>query len=178
MWGRLSRYNLWAMNRFWSGVGGSVLVCALVLSAPALAQIIKGTNGDDKLIGTKNADRLIGKDGDDTLRSSEGKDVVFGNEGNDFIKSGQDFDEIKAGKGDDEIHTRDGELDNINCGPGEDTVLAERSRTTARVRAVKASSGRGLLGVRARRRREVLPPPESARRTTEGITTRDAAANA
>ncbi len=113
------------MNRFWSGVAGLVLACALVLAAPALAQIIKGTNGDDKLIGTKNADRLVGKDGNDTLRSSEGKDVVFGNEGNDFIKSGQDFDEIKAGKGDDEIHTRDGELDYINCGPGEDLVLAD-----------------------------------------------------
>ena len=50
---------------------------------------------------------------------------MLGNEGKDFIKSGKGFDEIRAGKGDDEIHTRDGKPDQIKCGPGEDTVLAD-----------------------------------------------------
>ncbi len=102
-----------------------MLVCALVMAAPALAKVLKGTSGDDKLIGSKNGDKLIGKGGDDILRSSEGGDLVIGNKGDDFIKSGKGFDEIRAGKGDDEIHVRDGKPDQIDCGPGNDTVLAD-----------------------------------------------------
>ena len=107
------------------GVIGLVLVCALVLAAPAIAKILKGTPGDDKLIGSNNGDKLIGKGGDDILRSRKGGDLVIGGSGNDFIKSGKAFDEIRAGKGNDEIHTRDGKPDQIDCGPGDDTVLAD-----------------------------------------------------
>ena len=103
-----------------------LLVCALVFAGPAVAKILKGTPGDDKLIGSKNGDKLIGRGGDDILRSSEGGDLVIGNGGDDFIKSGKGFDEVRSGKGDDEIHTRDGKPDQIDCGPGEDTVLADK----------------------------------------------------
>lgn len=113
------------MRRVWTGTAGLLLVCALVLATPAIAKVLKGTPGDDKLIGTKVGDKLIGRGGDDILRSSEGGDFVIGGSGNDFIKSGKAFDEIRAGKGDDEIHTRDGKPDQIDCGPGEDTVLAD-----------------------------------------------------
>lgn len=108
-----------------TGAATLALSCALLLAVPALAKILKGTPGDDKLIGSKNGDKLIGRGGDDILRSAEGGDLVIGNEGADFIKSGQGFDEIRAGKGGDEIHTRDGQPDEIDCGPGEDTVLAD-----------------------------------------------------
>ena len=123
--GRPKVYKLLVMMRFRSGVTGVLLVCVLVLAAPALAKVIKGTAGDDKLIGTKTADKIIGRGGNDILRSSEGGDLVLGKAGNDFIKSGKGFDEIRAGSGDDEIHTRDGKPDQIQCGPGEDTVLAD-----------------------------------------------------
>ena len=113
------------MKRYWSGVAGVLIVCALVLAAPALAKVLKGTGGDDKLIGSKNGDKLIGKGGNDILRSSEGGDLVLGNKGSDFIKAGKGFDEIRAGRGDDEIHVRDGKPDQIDCGAGEDTVLAD-----------------------------------------------------
>ena len=73
------------MMRFRSGVAGLFVLCALVLAGPAVAKILKGTNGDDKLIGSKNGDKLIGKGGDDILRSSEGGDLVIGNRGKDFI---------------------------------------------------------------------------------------------
>lgn len=113
------------MKWFRSGVAGLILVCLLVAAGPALAKILKGTSGDDKLIGSKNGDKLIGRGGDDILRSSEGGDFILGNAGHDFIKSGKGFDEIRAGRGDDEIHVRDGKPDQIDCGPGEDTVLAD-----------------------------------------------------
>jgi hypothetical protein len=120
-------YNGVVINRFRSRVAGVLLVCALVFAGPAVAKILKGTPGDDKLIGSKNGDKLIGRGGDDILRSSEGGDLVIGNKGNDFMKLGQGFDEARAGRGDDEIHTRDGEEDLIDCGLGEDTVLADES---------------------------------------------------
>ena len=104
---------------------GLLCVCALVVAAPAIAKVLKGTNGDDKLIGSKNGDKLIGKGGNDILRSGKGGDLVIGGKGEDFIKGGQAFDEIRAGKGDDEIHVRDGTPDQIDCGAGEDTVLAD-----------------------------------------------------
>lgn len=108
-------------------IAGAMLAlsCALVVAVPAVAKILKGTPGDDKLIGSKNGDKLIGKAGEDILRSAEGGDLNVGGAGNDFIKSGQGFDEIRAGRGKDEVHTRDGQPDQIDCGPGEDTVLAD-----------------------------------------------------
>ena len=113
------------MKRLGSGIVGLILVCLLVAAAPSLARILKGTSGDDKLIGSNNGDKLIGKGGNDILRSSEGGDLVIGNKGDDFIKSGKGFDEIRAGRGDDEIHARDGKPDQVDCGPGKDTVLAD-----------------------------------------------------
>jgi RTX calcium-binding nonapeptide repeat (4 copies) len=115
------------MKRVLSGMAGLALVCALALSAPALAKILKGTPGDDKLIGSKNGDKLIGRGGDDILRSAEGGDLVIGNGGKDFIKAGKGFDEMRAGRGGDEIHARDGKEDQIDCGPGTDTVLADEA---------------------------------------------------
>ena len=113
------------MRRFSSGVAGVLCACALVLCAPALAKILKGTPGDDKLIGSKNGDKLIGRAGADILRAGEGPDLVIGNSGRDFIKGGAGFDEIRAGKGRDELHVRDGKQDQIDCGPGVDTVLVD-----------------------------------------------------
>ena len=113
------------MKRYWSGVAGVLIACALVLAAPALAKVLKGTPGDDKLVGSKNGDKLIGKGGNDILRSSEGGDLVIGNKGKDFIKAGQGFDEVRGGSGADEIHVRDDKPDQIDCGPGQDTVLAD-----------------------------------------------------
>ena len=114
------------MKRLWSGAAGVLLVCVLVLSAPALAKVLKGTRGDDKLVGTKTGDKLIGRGGDDILRSRLGSDLVLGKGGSDFIKSGKGFDEIRGGGGDDEIHARDGKPDQINCGAGKDRVLVDR----------------------------------------------------
>ena len=115
------------MMRFWSGVAGLLLVGALVLAAPALARIIKGTPGDDRLIGSKNGDKLFGKGGDDILRSAEGGDLVVGNKGADFIKAGNGFDEVRGGRGRDEIHVRDGKPDQVDCGPGDDLLIADES---------------------------------------------------
>ena len=113
------------MRRIVTAVAMLALSCALVVAVPAVAKILKGTPGDDKLIGSENGDKLIGKAGNDILRSAEGGDLVIGGADDDFIKSGRQFDEIRAGTGDDEIHTRDGTPDQIDCGAGEDTVLAD-----------------------------------------------------
>jgi len=114
------------MKRLWSGVAGIVCVCALIFALPAMARVIEGTKGSDKLIGSNNGDRITAKRGDDIIRSRKGGDVLFAGGGNDFVKGGQGFDEIRTGRGDDEVHVRDGQPDLINCGPGEDTVLVDQ----------------------------------------------------
>ena len=117
------------MAGFRNRVMALFLLGALVLAAPAMAKVIKGTPGDDKLIGSKSADTLVGKAGHDILRSAEGPDLVKGNRGKDLIKAGKGSDEVHAGKGADEIHARDGKPDRIDCGPGDDVVFADLDET-------------------------------------------------
>jgi Tol biopolymer transport system component len=67
-----------------------------------------GTSGRDRLAGSSGAELLCGLGGDDRIRGGRGRDRLFG------------------GSGDDRIHSRDGAFDVVGCGPGRDTVLADR----------------------------------------------------
>jgi Ca2+-binding RTX toxin-like protein len=118
-------------------------------------RIENGTNGDDVLIGTDRRDGLFGKDGDDVLRglgaadfldadsndantvNGSGTDIVSGGAGADSIYGGPDSDALSGGRGDDFINdgryrnngaptTGDSARDTIDCGPGRDTVRAQR----------------------------------------------------
>lgn len=113
------------MKLFRIGVAGLVLVCALTFAVPALAKVIKGTREDDRLIGGRTGDTILGKRGNDVLRGGRGGDLIIGSAGNDRIRGGKGFDEMRGGKGNDRIRARDGKPDQIDCGPGEDTVLVD-----------------------------------------------------
>jgi Tol biopolymer transport system component len=67
-----------------------------------------GTSGRDRLAGGSGAELLCGLGGDDRIRGGRGRDRLFG------------------GDGDDRIVSRDGAFDVVGCGPGRDTVLADR----------------------------------------------------
>lgn len=108
-------------------MAGLVLVCALVLAVPSVAKILKGTRGDDTLVGGNRGDQLLGKRGDDVLRGRKGSDLLIGNSGNDVIKGGKGFDEIRAGKGNDRILARDSKRDQIDCGAGLDKAVVDRN---------------------------------------------------
>ncbi len=84
---------------------------------------IAGTRGADNLRGTSLRDILHGLGGDDRIAGRGGNDDLFG------------------GPGDDSLLARDGRTDHLDCGPGRDSVVADRidrvSRSCERVRRAR-----------------------------------------
>ncbi len=68
----------------------------------------RGTRRADLLRGTARADLLCGLQGNDQILGGQGRDRLFGEQGNDRILA------------------RDGSFDVVGCGPGQDSVVADR----------------------------------------------------
>ena len=66
-------------------------------------------------------------EGDDTVRGGPGSDTVDAGAGSDTVNPGAGADLVRGGDGDDTISARDGVADAVDCGPGTDTVTADRS---------------------------------------------------
>jgi Ca2+-binding RTX toxin-like protein len=86
---------------------------------------ITGKKGDDVLSGGPGRDRIKGGSGDDRLFADAGGALMVGGKGRDQFNM-VDGEQI-GGEGDDVIRARDGTLDQINCGPGEDTVIVDEA---------------------------------------------------
>jgi hemolysin type calcium-binding protein len=97
-------------------VSGALLVASLVV-VPALALTIVGTDRPDTLRGTPKADKILGRGGNDRVFGLAGSDVLIGGSGRDLVD---------GGPGNDRLLVRDGERDTAICGPGRDTVVADR----------------------------------------------------
>jgi Ca2+-binding RTX toxin-like protein len=69
---------------------------------------IKGTSGNDTLLGLASDDLIRGFGGDDVLAGREGDDRVNGAAGNDSIFGGLGNDTLIGGRGDDWLDGRDG----------------------------------------------------------------------
>ena len=67
-----------------------------------------------------------GRAGNDTFLGGPGADVADLGLGNDAVDPGPGSDFVLAGDGDDTIAARDGFGDVVECGPGIDTVTADR----------------------------------------------------
>ena len=87
------------------------------------ANTIAGTSGPDKLTGTEGGDRINGQGGPDKIK---------GGSGDDCLRGGRGPDRISGGDGDDKIHVRGGRRDRVNCGPGDDTVVASKTDRVAK----------------------------------------------
>lgn len=104
---------------------------------------IRARAGNDRVDGEGGRDRITGKKGDDLLSGGPGKDRIKGGSGDDrlfadaggaLMVGGKGRDEFNivdgeqiGGEGDDLIKARDGTLDEINCGPGEDTAIVDEA---------------------------------------------------
>ena len=82
---------------------------------------LRGTAGDDELIGTRSADVICGLGGNDKIQGLGGNDVIYGGEGHDFILGGKGQDAIDAGPGSDLVLGDNGR-DVIAGGAGEDVL--------------------------------------------------------
>ncbi len=69
---------------------------------------VRGSTRPDRMRGTRRADLVCGLGGADVLSGGAGSDRIFG------------------GDGDDRISARDGAFDVVGCGPGRDSVVADR----------------------------------------------------
>jgi Ca2+-binding RTX toxin-like protein len=86
-----------------------VSMLGLVLASGASSAIIIGTTGADVIYGTDEGD------------------VIRAKRGNDTIAPGRGYDLVLAGKGRDVINIVLGGHDRARCGPGPDTVSADRA---------------------------------------------------
>ena len=89
--------------------------------------------------GGTGDDVQYGGEGNDTIFANIGVDTTYGENGNDDLwalarsdvhpgpngEVDQVGDTLDGGAGDDTFHTRDGEVDRITCGDGNDTALLD-----------------------------------------------------
>ncbi len=62
-----------------------VMLGALFATHEALAKVLTGTGGKDRLLGTDRDNRFTGRDGEDHLKGSRGADHLWGSRGNDKV---------------------------------------------------------------------------------------------
>jgi Ca2+-binding RTX toxin-like protein len=89
------------------------------LDPVASSGALTGGDGADTVNGGPSHDLLDGGAGDDRLIGGGGDDVLDGGQGRDLLVGG-------AGAGNDEIDSLVDGADTIDCGPGRDTVRADR----------------------------------------------------
>jgi Ca2+-binding RTX toxin-like protein len=99
--------------------------------------ISAGENGNDRMSGGTGDDLQDGGAGNDTIYANRGQDTSIGGDGNDHLWAlargdvapgpgvDQVGDTLDGGNGDDVFRTRDGEVDRITCGPGNDRALLD-----------------------------------------------------
>lgn len=98
-----------------------------LVAAPAMAKVVRGTRGPDRLIGTQRGDTLLGLGSADLLRGGRGGDLMKGGRGDDRIFAGAGFDEVRGNAGNDRIDVRDGKPDYVDCGGGTDTIFVDET---------------------------------------------------
>ncbi len=99
---------------------------ANLLTGTACADTLIGRAGADRLRGLAGNDRLLGGSGRDRLEGGRGNDTLLGGAGADRLSGGAGRDRFEGGPGNDTIEAADGISETIRCGPGRDTVRADR----------------------------------------------------
>jgi len=94
--------------------------------------VLHGVSGNDRLSGSRGRDRINGGSGNDRIAGGSSPDRISGDRGNDRLNGNSASDRINGNSGNDRIGARDRKRDRINCGPGRDTVIADRIDRVAR----------------------------------------------
>jgi hypothetical protein len=111
------------------------------------SDIVEGTNAGDRLQGGLTSQTILGLGGRDLIDGDDGGDCILGGEGPDVLNGDDGSDWVDGGPGDDRIFTStaggpgdgiwgdtgndkvfavNGSKDVIDCGPGKDTVQADK----------------------------------------------------
>ena len=84
----------------------AAVVGSLALAASALAAVVDGTPGDDRLHGTPNADVIRAFDGNDRVNARNGNDLVRAGKGDDTVWGDAGSDILFGGVGNDRHRRR------------------------------------------------------------------------
>ena len=85
---------------------------------------VAGGAGNDRLDGTSADDNITGGPGDDTIEGGRGNDTIDAGAGRDTVVGDSTADSLAQGN--DRLFVRDGEVDQVSCEGGSDTVQADR----------------------------------------------------
>lgn len=88
--------------------------------------LIQPGGGDDSVIASLGKDYVVASAGNDRLSGGVGKDIVIGGPGDDSVFGAADSDLLGGGPGNDRMDSADGYRDLVDCGTGNDRVLADR----------------------------------------------------
>jgi Ca2+-binding RTX toxin-like protein len=87
---------------------------------------IKGTAGDDHIVGKKASDVIYGGGGNDTITGGpNGNDTICGGPGNDSINGGRGYDSLHGDGGDDVLEGDTGS-DSLDGGDGDDVLSGSK----------------------------------------------------
>ena len=84
-----------------------------------------GGAGDDALVGGAGADSLTGDAGSDALEGGDGDDTLVGGADDDSLTGGAGSDWLIGGDGADDLRALDDAVDDVSCGEGIDSVVAD-----------------------------------------------------
>ena len=120
------------VNATFTGTDGPEGVSVLNVSEGASS--LSGLGGNDVLKGADSPDTIDGGAGDDDLNGGNGNDTITGGPGKDTIVGDATatgcsvvgyFGSCKTPWGNDTINAQDGEVDSVDCGPGQDTATVD-----------------------------------------------------
>ena len=107
-----------------SGAGGDITgsyELFVDLTPAPVVTLIRGTAGDDRLVGDAGPDDIRGFAGDDDLRGRGGEDELRGGRGDDALRGGRGEDLLIGGSGDDVLRGGGG-ADELRGGSGDDIL--------------------------------------------------------
>jgi predicted extracellular nuclease len=83
--------------------------------------VLRGTSGDDVIVGTADRDRIFGLRGDDIVCGLSGNDSIFGSSGDDTLNGDAGDDRLYGSRGNDILNGGEGR-DYLFAGLGNDTL--------------------------------------------------------
>jgi Ca2+-binding RTX toxin-like protein len=117
----------------------------------ARVTVTLGSDADDGAAGegdnvAADVERLVGGGGADRLTGGPGTNVLVGGAGGDTLDGAAGVDTVQAGEGEDTIEARDGAVDQIDCGDGQDTahVDGNDALTSCETAPLRDADGDGI----------------------------------
>jgi Ca2+-binding RTX toxin-like protein len=99
------------------------------ISTGAGNDTISGNGGKDRIAGNGGDDLIAGSGSNDFLDGGAGNDTLDGGLGNDILVGGDGVDAMLGGLGTDYLYSRDGVVDLVDGGDGDDLAFYDRSDT-------------------------------------------------